>query len=173
MRMGSKTAPVHFRKWPAQSGHAPTLDYKFGKPKRARPRPSGIGGLQGQGRAGHASTRDLRNQFRFLTPVPCLSIIVPKSCRTKCASVRTDSDRTLSLASECRVVMSNSIAERPSCPTCKHRMGLTRISPGNRGLEERTFECSTCHWILKISFPVDPLKTDAVGWMASELRPPR
>jgi hypothetical protein len=70
-------------------------------------------------------------------------------------------------------VMSTSIAERPSCPTCKHRMGLARISPGKRGMEERTFECSTCHWILKVSVPVDPLKTDAVGWMASELRPPR
>jgi hypothetical protein len=68
--------------------------------------------------------------------------------------------------------MSTSIAERPSCPTCKHRMGLARISPGKPGAEERTFECSTCHWTQKVSFPIDPLKTDAVGWMASELRPP-
>src|SRR6478609_7412445 len=81
--MGSRNAPlaesVHFRKWPAQPGYAWTLghrptsaDNKFGGPKQARPRPSGIGGLQGQGRAGHASTRDLRNQFRFLTLVPYL-----------------------------------------------------------------------------------------------------
>ncbi len=27
--------------------------------------------------------------------------------------------------------------------------------------------------IEKISFAIDPLKTDAVGWLASELRPPR
>jgi hypothetical protein len=66
-----------------------------------------------------------------------------------------------------------SIAERPSCPTCKHRMGLARISPGKRGFEERTFECRTCHRIEKVSFPVDPMKTDAVGWLASDLRPPR
>jgi hypothetical protein len=52
-------------------------------------------------------------------------------------------------------------------------MGLARISPGKRGFEERTFECSTCHRIEKISFANDPLKTDAVGWLASELRPPR
>src|SRR5258706_10245805 len=90
MGMGRKTAPVHFRKWPARSGPAPTLDYKFGKPKRARPRLSGIGGLQGQGRAGHASTRDLRNQFRFLSLVPRLLIIVPKFCRTESASVQTE-----------------------------------------------------------------------------------
>ena len=67
----------------------------------------------------------------------------------------------------------SSIVERPMCLTCKHRMGLARISPGKRGFEERTFECSTCHRIEKISFANDPLKTDAVGWLASELRPPR
>jgi hypothetical protein len=66
----------------------------------------------------------------------------------------------------------SSIAERPSCPNCKHRMGLARISPGERGFEARTFECSTCHQIEKVSFPVDPLKTDALGWLAGELKPP-
>jgi hypothetical protein len=64
------------------------------------------------------------------------------------------------------------ITERPSCPTCKHKMGLALISPGKRGFEMRTFECATCHRIEKVSFPIDPLKTDAVGWLASELRPP-
>jgi hypothetical protein len=63
--------------------------------------------------------------------------------------------------------------ERPMCPTCKHRMALARISPGKRDFEERTFECSTCHRVEKLSFPVDPLKTDALGWLASELKPPR
>jgi hypothetical protein len=41
------------------------------------------------------------------------------------------------------------------------------------GFEERTFECSTCRRIEKVLFPVDTLKTDAVGWLASELKPPR
>jgi len=68
---------------------------------------------------------------------------------------------------------SSSIIERPMCLTCKHRMGLARISPGKRGFEEHTFECSTCHRIEKVSLAIDPLKTDAVGWLASELRPPR
>ena len=58
------------------------------------------------------------------------------------------------------------------CPTCKHRMGLARISPGKRGYEERTFECSTCHYLEQVSFDVDPLKTDATGWLAGELKPP-
>jgi hypothetical protein len=52
-------------------------------------------------------------------------------------------------------------------------MGLARISPGERGFELRTFECSTCHRIEKMALAVDPLKTDAVGWLASELKPPR
>jgi hypothetical protein len=52
-------------------------------------------------------------------------------------------------------------------------MALGRISPGERGFEERTFECSTCERTEKISVLVDPLKSDAVGWLASELRPPR
>jgi hypothetical protein len=69
--------------------------------------------------------------------------------------------------------MSSSVVERPMCPTCKHRMALARVSPGDRGFEERTFECATCHRTQKVSFPVDPLKTDALGWLASELRPPR
>ena len=56
------------------------------------------------------------------------------------------------------------------CPTCKHKLGLARISPGKRGLEERTFECSTRHRVEKPSFPVDPRKTDAVGWLASEFK---
>ena len=67
----------------------------------------------------------------------------------------------------------SSSPERPMCPTCKHRMGLARISPGERGFELRSFECSTCHRLEQISIAVDPLKTDALGWLAGELRPPR
>jgi hypothetical protein len=53
-------------------------------------------------------------------------------------------------------------------------MALARISPGERGFEERTFECSTCGRTEKIAFAVDPMKkSDVVGWLAGELRPPR
>ena len=64
------------------------------------------------------------------------------------------------------------IAERPMCPACKHRMRLARVAPLAKGVEERTFECSSCERVEKVSFPVDPMKTDAVGWLAGELRPP-
>jgi hypothetical protein len=52
-------------------------------------------------------------------------------------------------------------------------MGLARVSAGERGVEVRTFECATCHRVEKVFFAIDPLKTNAVGWLASELRPPR
>jgi len=51
-------------------------------------------------------------------------------------------------------------------------MGLAGISAGVRGFEQRTFECATCHRVEKVSYPIDPLKTDAVGWLASELKSP-
>ncbi|MBR0947367.1 MULTISPECIES: sensor histidine kinase [Bradyrhizobium] len=65
-----------------------------------------------------------------------------------------------------------SLNTRPMCPVCKHRMALARVSPGKRGFEERTFECSTCERTEIVSFAVDPMKTDAVGWLAGELKPP-
>jgi len=52
-------------------------------------------------------------------------------------------------------------------------MALARTTPGQRGFEERTFECSTCERIEVVSFGVDPMKTDAVGWLAGELKPPQ
>jgi hypothetical protein len=65
------------------------------------------------------------------------------------------------------------IVQRPICPVCQHRMGLARVSPGRRGFEDRTFECSTCRRIEKVTLPVDPLRTDALGWLAGELKPPQ
>jgi hypothetical protein len=63
--------------------------------------------------------------------------------------------------------------DRPMCPVCKHRMALAGIAPGGRGFEERTFECATCGRMEKVSIAVDPMKSDAIGWLAGELRPPR
>jgi hypothetical protein len=69
--------------------------------------------------------------------------------------------------------MGMAINERPMHPTSKHRMALLCISSGRRDFEDRTFECSTCGRTEKVSISVDPFKTNAVGWLASELRPPR
>jgi hypothetical protein len=43
------------------------------------------------------------------------------------------------------------------CPVCNHKMALARIFPGERGFEERTFECSTCARTEKVAFAVDPV----------------
>lgn len=69
--------------------------------------------------------------------------------------------------------MAASISERPMCPVCKHRMALVRISVGRQGFEQRTFECSTCERTEVLSCEVDPMKTDTVGWLAGELKPPK
>jgi hypothetical protein len=69
--------------------------------------------------------------------------------------------------------MGKLINERPMCPACKHRMALARIAPGERDFEVRVFECSTCERTEQISMSVDPMQTDAVGWLASKLWPPR
>jgi transposase-like protein len=57
----------------------------------------------------------------------------------------------------------NSASIRPMCPTCKHRMGLARIFPSERGLEQLFFECHTCHRIERVTFSIDPVETDAKG----------
>jgi hypothetical protein len=44
--------------------------------------------------------------------------------------------------------------------------------PESGAFEARTFECSTCGRTEKVSISADPFKTNAVGWRASELRPP-
>jgi transposase-like protein len=62
---------------------------------------------------------------------------------------------------------------RPTCPVCKRRMGLARIFPSERGLEQRFFECDTCHRIENVTFSIDPPETDAKGRLAGELKPPR
>jgi hypothetical protein len=52
-------------------------------------------------------------------------------------------------------------------------MLVGRNSPGAVGYQELTFECSTCGRFETLAVPIDPLRTDAVGWLASELRPPK
>jgi hypothetical protein len=51
-------------------------------------------------------------------------------------------------------------------------MITTDISPGPEGFEHRTFECLQCGHIDKKILTCDPLKSDAVGWLAGELQRP-
>ena len=60
--------------------------------------------------------------------------------------------------------------ERPRCSKCQTLMMLARISPAGEGREERLFECPKCDHA-ETAIVEDPLKS-AVGWLASELKPP-
>ena len=62
--------------------------------------------------------------------------------------------------------------ERPRCSRCQTRMMLERVSPGPVGFEHRLFECPKCDQVELRFIASDPLKSDAVGWLAGELRAP-
>jgi hypothetical protein len=61
---------------------------------------------------------------------------------------------------------------RPRCPDCSIRMLTVDIVAGPEGFEHRTFECSRCGHSEKKVLTCDPLKSNAIGWLASELKPP-
>jgi hypothetical protein len=50
-------------------------------------------------------------------------------------------------------------------------MHLASIAPYPDGAEKRTFECSKCEFI-ETKIASDPLKSDAIVRMASNIRPP-
>jgi hypothetical protein len=46
------------------------------------------------------------------------------------------------------------------------------VSEGPEGFEHRTLECPKCARTETRIVACDPLKSDAMGWIESELRPP-
>jgi hypothetical protein len=62
--------------------------------------------------------------------------------------------------------------QRLRCPKCRTRMILARISPGPRGFELRSFDCTKCDHAEQIAIALDPMKSGDVGWLVGELRPP-
>ena len=66
-----------------------------------------------------------------------------------------------------------SAIERPSCPKCRQqRMLLSKLEPVLSGFASRTFECQKCGYVSTTFIPTDPMTSDALGWLAGELRPP-
>jgi hypothetical protein len=51
-------------------------------------------------------------------------------------------------------------------------MNLARISPGPKGFDVRTFECSKCEYIHILTVATDPMKSDKAGWVNGDLKPP-
>jgi len=63
--------------------------------------------------------------------------------------------------------------ERPSCPKChQKRMLLSRLETKQSGYAYRTFECHKCGGVQTIVVSSDPMSSDALRWLAGELRPP-
>ena len=72
-------------------------------------------------------------------------------------------------------VSSASIAaiERPRCPDCRqNRMLLAKLEAGPSGFDYRTFECQKCGRVQTVAISGDPMRSDAQGWLAGELKPP-
>jgi hypothetical protein len=49
------------------------------------------------------------------------------------------------------------------------RMVAGDVSPGPDGFERRSFECLKCGHRDSQMVPIDPMKSDAVGWLEGEL----
>jgi exosome complex RNA-binding protein Csl4 len=64
-----------------------------------------------------------------------------------------------------------SVIERPHCNRCHTRMMLARITPLPDRSEKRTFECPKCE-STETRTVADPLKSEAVERLTSNVRPP-
>ncbi len=63
-------------------------------------------------------------------------------------------------------------AVRSRCPQCQAQMKLQRVVPGRPGFEFWTLRCIKCGTIYEAQAP-DPLISEALRWLGSELQPPR
>ncbi len=64
------------------------------------------------------------------------------------------------------------VIERPLCGRCHYtRMMLVRLTLLPDGSEERTFECQRCN-LIETRTLGDPLKSEAVERLTSNVRPP-
>jgi phage FluMu protein Com len=62
---------------------------------------------------------------------------------------------------------------RPHCPKCRqNRMLLSKLEAGPAGFDYRTFECQKCGRIETRVAESDPMSSEALRWLASELKPP-
>ena len=66
-----------------------------------------------------------------------------------------------------------SAIERPRCSNCRqNRMLLSKLEAGPAGFDYRSFECQKCGRVETTVVASDPMTSDALGWLASELKPP-
>jgi hypothetical protein len=66
-----------------------------------------------------------------------------------------------------------SAIERPRCPNCRqNRMLLSKLEAAPAGFDYRSFECQKCGRVETTVVERDPMTSDALGWLTSELKPP-
>jgi transcription elongation factor Elf1 len=63
--------------------------------------------------------------------------------------------------------------QRPRCPQCQSQMRIQSVAPGRRGFEYWTLRCTKCGLVHEAQVPADPLKSEALGWLDGDLRPPK
>jgi hypothetical protein len=63
-------------------------------------------------------------------------------------------------------------AARPRCLKCQSRMEVQRITAARPGFEHWTLRCVKCGLINETQVSTDPMKSDAAGWLDSDLRAP-
>jgi transcription elongation factor Elf1 len=64
-------------------------------------------------------------------------------------------------------------AQLPRCPRCQALMAVQRAIASRSGFEHWTLRCTKCGLIHEAQVHVDPVKSDAQGWLHGELAPPK
>jgi transcription elongation factor Elf1 len=62
---------------------------------------------------------------------------------------------------------------RPRCPKCRARPTVQSVVPIRSGFEYLTLRCTSCGLVYDAQVHTDPLRSDARGWIDSELVPPK
>ena len=62
---------------------------------------------------------------------------------------------------------------RPRCPQCQARVAVQHVVPGRPGFEHWTLKCTKCGLIHEVQVSADPLKSEAMGWLDGDLKPPK
>jgi RNase P subunit RPR2 len=64
-------------------------------------------------------------------------------------------------------------AQRPRCPRCQARMTVQHTIASRPGFEQWTLRCTNCGHIHEAQVHIDPMKSDAQGWLHGELGQPK
>jgi RNase P subunit RPR2 len=61
---------------------------------------------------------------------------------------------------------------RPRCLRCQAPVVVQRATRGRSGFEHWTLRCTKCGNIHQAQVQTDPMKSEAIGWLCSDLHAP-